>query len=219
MKSSCVIFIIIAIVSWSTTAYSWNSSKNQTWIDFSITGKLTDKIAVSYAENLRYIEKDFEYVYRHSDLKIGFKIDKYWTLSPAFRYVTKYNGETETSTPCWYINIDNKSSYKNISLLSRLRIFYGDASASDDTIDARPKFVLSPKKGWTNYNIKPYVADELFFDLHSGNDFYRNRLSAGVKISPIPQGTLSAFLMHQYTETSGSWHEVYNMGIGAALKF
>lgn len=196
------------------------TDNDNVWFDYGINGKITDKVSITLAEELRYTEKDFDFVYRHTDLRFTIKIYPGWDLEPTFRYTEKYkNGET-ISIPGGYLNINNSNNYKEANIKTRIRFFYGDTGTQNNIIDLRPKILLTPKKGWTDIKLKPYIADEIMIDL---NDFrlYKNRFSLGIQSTPYKIAKVGAFIMQEQTETVKDlgWQKAYNIGLSLFFNF
>jgi hypothetical protein len=151
---------------------------------------------------------------------LTWKIDKHWSIAPTFRYTEKYKNNTTTSMPGGYIDINNSYTYINCNLKTRLRPFYGKTSEGDDVIDFRPKFTLLTNDAWTKAKLKPYVADEMMFDLNDGR-LYKNRLSVGIGSTIYNKVAIGIFIMQEMTEDSitHDWSEAYNIGLNTHFKF
>lgn len=72
--------------------------------------------------------------------------------------------------------------------------------------------------------VQPWVADELFFKLNAEEDenfFYRNRLSAGIKLKIYEKLTLSPYWLLQMTEKKkdDDWKKYYVIGLKTELGF
>ncbi len=87
-------------------------------------------------------------------------------------------------------------------------------------IDFRPKFTLLTNDAWTKAKLKPYVADEMMFDLNDGR-LYKNRLSVGIGSTIYNKVAIGIFIMQEMTEDSitHDWSEAYNIGLNTHFKF
>ena len=213
-------FILTITTLMLSTMATFATENNQVWIDFGVSGKLTDKITLTYAEELRYKEQGFEYVYHHTDIRLAFDVYPGWKIEPAFRYTEKYKNGENTSMPGIYVNVDNSSNYKEVNIKSRLRVFYGDTESGADTIWVWPKLIITPKKSWTDAKLKPYIAEEIMFDMQDYR-LYKNRLRLGITSSPYKATKIGAFIMHEMTEPSkgSSFYEAYNLGLSLFFHF
>ncbi|MEI6891675.1 MAG: DUF2490 domain-containing protein [Pontiella sp.] len=206
--------IAVALTSSAIHVSAWDSDKNQIWLDASIQGKLTDTLSIKLAEEVRYTESDWTYTYRHTDISLNWKFAPGWSISPAYRYTTK----NEVNTPAWHLNLGNTLSALGMDIKSRMRVIYSDLSSASGRTDFRPKFTLIPSSGWTSWKLKPYLSDELMFNLNHGG-LYRNRLKVGLKFSPVKRLSLGTFVMLDRKEVGDDWVESYHTGMSAALSF
>ncbi|MGE4487980.1 MAG: DUF2490 domain-containing protein [Kiritimatiellales bacterium] len=200
---------------------------DQYWMTGSLSGKLTDKITVKIAGQTRF--KDETHYYRHTDFGLSFKLGKGWSISPTFRDVEQKTGGSDNwKSQSGYI-LDFSNKYKvnaiGMALSSRFRFCNFDNNYNDDSsTDFRPKFTVSSAKGYTSWKLTPYIADEIMykFDETGKNEgLYRNRVSVGMKFSPIKNLSLDLSIMNEQTESKSNsqWAENWNTCLSAGYKF
>lgn len=219
-------FKIYATAAWLTLAtpfhcHAWDASENIIRLDGSVKGSLTESTTLKLAENLRYTNEGQFHYYSHTELEFNWKFAENWELAPAFRYITVRTQETEwQSIPMWMFHLNNTAHLNRIDIKTRLRFTHAVLDDLDDLTDFRPKFTLQPGVGLTQWEIKPYLADELIYNFQD-HRFYRNRISGGVKLRPVKPLALDLFIMQELTRigSQNDWTERYNFGLSAAIRF
>lgn len=191
---------------------------DQIWMTGAVKDKVTERVFLKAAEQIRY--KDEGRYYNHADLGIGYVLNKEWAFAGTFRYIEK-KSKTGVWQSCdgYLLDLKHKAKGRGMHLKSRFRFSYFDPNYSADcSTDFRPRFDLSPASGFTQWKLKPYLAEELMFDLEEKN-LYRNRLIVGLKATPARQLSLDLFVMQERTENNGSWSENWNSGLSATFSF
>lgn len=192
--------------------------QDQTWLTGTIKGELIDGVSLKVAEQIRY--KDETRCYRHTDLGIGYKLSKSWSVCGTFRTVEKKNKADEWQG-CNGAMLDLVHQVKGygVQLKSRLRLSYFDPDdPADCSTDVRPRFDLMPATGLSAWRLKPYLADEIMVDLEEKN-LYRNRMIVGLRASPAKTLSLDLFVMQECTEKNSRWAENWNSGLTVTLNF
>jgi hypothetical protein len=180
---------------------------------------LTESTTLKIAENYRYIEEGRFNYYRHTELEFGWIFAKNWSLAPAARYIRARAQHSDwKESPMWIVNLNQSARLSALDLKTRLRLTYLSADEVSDRTDFRPKFTLLPRKGWTSWKLKPYIADELLYNFQD-NTLYRNRLSGGLKLRPAKPLAIDLFIMQESTriDKDNDWEERFNFGLSAAV--
>lgn len=203
----------------AATAMAWDSSENAIWLDGSLGGKLSDHVSIKLAEQLRYKDEGKFLAYRHTDIGATYAFNSSWSLTPAFRHIMgrKTFGADWVERDMWHINLNHKTSLKSVAFKSRLRFAYTE---TDHLSDFRPEFTVLPSKGFSDWKIKPYLADEPMYNFNE-NRFYRNRASIGLLCAPMKGLCLKAFIMQELIEKTrnGGWNEAFNIGLFVGYTF
>lgn len=211
--------VLIAIGASASICHAWESSKNTLWLNAGIQTKITEKLSIKINQEVRIYERGLDYYYRHTEASLKWQFLPDWSIAPAFRYATDSATSTSISTSIWHLNVANKTSIAGIDLKTRARIFYTDLHDTSNRIDFRPKLTATPSNGWTAWDLKPYLADEIMLNINDGGEFYRNRFSIGLTCKPLKRVSLSSFIMHDRYESSSIWRERYHYGLSAGLSF
>jgi hypothetical protein len=191
---------------------------DQVWMTGTVKYKLNDPVSIKFARQVRW--KNEDHYYSHTDLGIGYALNKGWSVGGAFRYIEKKNKRGAwQSCDGYLLDLVHKAKGRGLHVKSRLRLSYFDPNYNADcSTDFRPRFDLSPANGFTEWKLKPYVADEVMFDVEEKN-LYRNRLIVGLKAQPFKSLSLDIFVMQERTETGGDWAENWNSGLAATVSF
>lgn len=192
--------------------------QDQFWLTGAMKWTATKQLALTFAEQARF--KDETYFYRHTDFGGCYAFNKAWAVAPKFRLCTKRNAAGDWRDLDGYlVDTVNRSSIKNVALTTRIRLAYVHPDdSSDDILDIRPKLVISPVKGYSEWNIKPYVADELMYNVEE-DSLHRNRLSVGFKTKPASMLLMQLFVMQECLKKDDEWAERWNAGLDATLLF
>ncbi|MDF7823355.1 DUF2490 domain-containing protein [Pontiellaceae bacterium B12227] len=217
---------LYAAIAWVTLGMvlhcqAWDASENIIRLQGSVKGSLTESTTLKLTENLRYTHEGSFHYYSHTELEMGWKFAENWNLAPAFRYISARTQQTDwQGIPVWILNLNNTARLKVIDIKTRLRVLHSDLDQVGDRTDFRPKFSVQPADGFTQWDLKPYLADELIYNFQD-NRFYRNRISGGIKLRPANVLALDLFIMQELTRigSRNDWTERYNLGLSAAILF
>ena len=191
---------------------------DQYWLTGTLKGGLTSNLTIKVSSQQRY--RDDAHYYRHMDYGADYKFNKNWSVGGTFRdqMVKSKSGQWRPTGGYLFDPVNTVKGF-GAELKSRLRLTYFDPHyAADSTTDFRPRFDLLPAKGFTAWEVKPYVADEIMYNFDE-NNLYRNRLSFGLKCSPVKPLSLDLSLMNEKTETAGQWAENWNTCLAATWSF
>jgi hypothetical protein len=191
---------------------------DQAWLTGTMKAGVTSNLTLKAASQQRYRNED--HYYRHTDIGLGYKLNKRWSVSATVRDQT-VKSKTGVWNNCtgYLFDVVNSTKGFGLELKSRMRLTYFDPHYSADcSSDVRPRFDLLPAKGFTSWKLKPYVADEIMYNFDDGN-LYRNRLSVGLKCSPVKALSLDLSLMNEKTESNEEWAENWNACLAATWSF
>jgi hypothetical protein len=216
------IAIITALLT-AAGAKAWDASENQIWLDGSVSGKIVGNLSLKLTEQVRYKEEGDLYCYHHTDICTIYKLAQAWKLSAAFRHISTRSNATSpwTNKEMYHVNLINKLVLLDrVDFQTRMRFSYTDADNTDYLADVRPEFCIMPSKGFTGWKLKPYLADEIMYNLNERH-LYRNRVCTGLMLAPAKALSLKLFIMHENTEkTEGSgFKENFSYGLFAGYKF
>jgi hypothetical protein len=73
-------------------------------------------------------------------------------------------------------------------------------------------------QGWTAWNIRPYVAEELFLDFDQ-KEITRSRASGGLLVAPVKKLSLDLYVMREDTKSGGLWNDILVLGLATGYEF
>ncbi len=202
-------------------AYAWDITDNVLWLEGAVRGKLAESVTLGINEQMRYLETGGFQYYRHTELSVDWAFARQWSIAPAYRHImARSRNSGWIAQPMWQLNLNNKTAWGLAEFRTRLRITYIHLDQLDDLTDFRPKVTLLPFQGWTAWNTRPYLSDELIYNFED-NLIYRNRLSIGIRATPLDPLDLEAFLMQELTRpgAKNEWQERFVIGAKATLSF
>jgi hypothetical protein len=221
MKRSIKRIVILSTLLSAAGAKAWNAAENQIWLDGSVRGEIAENFTLKITEQVRYKEEGDFYYYHHTDIRPAYSFLKHWTVAPGFRQIAYANTAGVWSEKSMYhLNLGYKASVCGVDLKNRMRLTYTDVDNSDYLADFRPEFTIMLSKGCTGWKLKPFLADEIMYNLNESH-FYRNRVNTGVIFSPTASLSMKIFIMHENTEKTkdSDFKENFNYGLYAGYKF
>jgi hypothetical protein len=207
----------------TAAAKAWDSSENQIWLEGSVSGNIYEKLSLKLTEQIRYKEEGDLYCYNHTDLCLAYRFSKAWKLTTGFRHISTRGSRTKpwTDKEMYHLNQINKVTlFNRIDFQSRLRLCYTEADNTTCLADVRPEFCITPAKGFTAWKIKPYLSDEIMYNLNEAH-LYRNRVNTGIMLAPVKALSLKLFIMHENTQKTkeADFNENFNYGLFANYSF
>ena len=222
MKTNIKLFTLSAVFAAVAAANAWDGSENQIWLDGSVSGTLAENLSMKLSEQLRYKEEGDFYCYKHTDLCAAYKFAKPLTFSVGYRHITTLKNASSDwgIKEMYHINAINTLAFAGMDFKTRMRVCYTEADGTDYLMDLRPEFCLMPSKGFTGWKLKPYLSDEIMYNLNEAH-LYRNRVNVGITMTPTASLSLKLFLMHENTQKteSADFNENFNYGLFASYKF
>ena len=123
----------------------------------------------------------------------------------------------EENRPYGYLTF--KWKWWNQSFSDRNQVEFRRIESQDDQIRYRNKLAVEFSPRWTSWEIRPYLADEIFADAQSDN-FLKNRVYTGLKAHPLDWLAGDLYVMWESTDTSlGSRDNLYVAGLKLTASF
>lgn len=192
---------------------------HQLWLADNVSVGLTESLGLVIAEERRFKEGGNEFYHYHTQFAAPVILNDYLTIIPGYRRIRKKSGDDWATHHRAQLELSYKNNWGKMGSKARARLQYTDTrNTDDDPWVVRPYVSIYPAKGWTDYNIKPYVALEIFYDL-SADDFNRVRNYVGVKANLMTHVNGSAYVLRQDQKSDHDWQDTYIMGLSAGLKF
>lgn len=187
-----VLFLVIIFLVIPKSIFSDNDGDWQYWNTESIDWKIID-VKKDYLDTVEAkVETEFrwgdnvgELYYYHGDFGISFNklFEKWFSFGLNYRQVYELKDSDWVVEHRPYINGTIKINLGEWELSNRSRFEYRDTETYNAWRYRNLTALIFPWK-FTSWNIRPYVADEIFYDFHV-DELNRNRLYAGFKIGKI----------------------------------
>jgi len=199
----------------SYNSFSFDDGDFQYWNTESVEWKIKEKYKIKLEEEFRFGDNAGTLYYQHSDIGLTWSGFADWLeLNASYRQAFDIEKDKWHYENRPHLDATVKFDLLGLSLSDRSRVEYRNREHKDDDWRYRNKFTLSLPKA-TSYEIQPYVADEVFFDLDDGV-FNRNRLYGGVSLRLFKYMKLELYYLLQTTKDKKDWIN-YNV-VGTKLK-
>ena len=184
--------MVIATVLFYKTCFAFNDGGWQYWNTESIEGKVVnvgkdwlDSISAAAEAEFRWGDNASKLYYYHGDL--GITLNKlfadWFSLGLNYRQVYEIKNDNWTTEYRPHLNGTIKIKCQGWELSNRSRIEYRDTGSYNDW-RFRNKITLKFPWKFTQWEICPYIADEIFYDFHV-DELNRNRLYSGLNIGKL----------------------------------
>jgi hypothetical protein len=156
--------------------------------------------------------------YSHVEVALCRTITSWLDLSMNYRQIEEKKSEEWEKESRPHLNATLKWKIGNWSFSDRNRIEFRDMDESEDTWRYRNKLTVYPPFRLFGENVKPYVADEIYEDMH-GSNLNRNRVYAGAecKFAEWLKGDICYFMQSSYK--SAEWTELNIVNVKLEVTF
>lgn len=189
---------------WNTENLSYNINKN--W-----------KIKVE--EEFRFGDDASDFYYQHSDAGATYSGIANWLdigLNYRLVFEEKSDGWSYENRP--HLNATLKYTLEGFKLRNRGRLEYRDKESGEDGWRYRNKFAIRYPIKIKDFEISPYIADEIFVDFIA-EELNRNRLYAGMDFKILKNLKLDVFYLWQSSKNGGTWIDYNILGTKLKLSF
>jgi hypothetical protein len=209
MRRLALLMILYLAASMSSIAFGDYDIRNTFGAEGSIQ---TAKLA--FEQELQF--DDDGHHYHHADITLSHKVVKWLSLGAGYRQIYELKEEEWKleKRPGLIASLSHKLGGFSISDKNKLEIRIREGK--DTAWRYRSKLSLTPPLKVTDLKISPYLVDEIFID---EDGLSRNRLSAGVKLSPMGQLECELFGMIQSDSKDDEWANTSVLGTKVKAKF
>jgi hypothetical protein len=217
MKRLVAVFIALYLLC-ALPAFAFDDGDFQLWQTTSAETKLNTDLKIKVEEELRFGDDISELYYTHTDGGIDYKVTDGLHLGLNYRQIyEKKKGEWKYENRP-HANGTLKWKIEGFSFSDRSRLEFRKPEDKDAKWRYRNKLTVNLPWKWTEFEIQPYVADEIFIDFE-GDKFNRNRLYGGIKMKIIKNLKAELFYLWQSSKTDDDWIDYNVLGIKAKLIF
>ncbi len=193
----------------------------QYYHDQVIEGKFNDQWKI-VGESEFWVGDDASKLYKQEDLiELVYKVNSWLDLGAGYRQV--FELWTTPNPQSWFTEyrptFDGTLKYKwegwDLSDRNRFEYRMFDRADKQDKFAYRNKLTIKSPWKWTEWNINPFIADEVF--IHEHTDFDRNRLYVGVGFDICKHTSGALFYLWESNKKGSDWNDLHI--IGTQLKF
>jgi len=211
----CLFIIIILFISCQSTIAD-NVNNWEIWHSLSIVHSLSEKNVVKFSQEWRFRGEDTEHYYNHTDAGLKYLFTDWFDLSANFRYINSKNSKGNwvvEKRP--YLEGTLKYNILGFKLSSRNRFAYRIREFSNDFWRYRNKFTLSHSLKIDDFEISPYLSDEIYIE-NKGDNWYQpmlNRFTFGITQNFFKTLQINLFYHLQNTKSGKIWTDKNILGL------
>ncbi|MDD5454407.1 MAG: DUF2490 domain-containing protein [Candidatus Ratteibacteria bacterium] len=212
---SKVLFIIVLLVGLVILPkLTYAEMDTEYRMGYEVSGAINDNLSFKVKPEFRYNDDMSTHYYSHFDIGLDWKINKYFTLGPYYQYVDQSKDDV------WAVeyrpHLDGTFSLKffDWSISDRNKMEYRIKEDNEFFRYANKLTIKTPK--FTEFEIQPYVADEMFYDFDV-KEWNKNNAFAGVDFKIVENLTASIYYFTESNKKEDDWTEV--SGLGTSLKY
>lgn len=217
-KRLVVLSVILAVGFGHGASYAYEDGDFQIWHTEDQEVKVVKNTTYTMEEEFRYGGDAHELYYHHYDWGIVYDVTKYLSLGAAYRqvYDLKSGKFKEENRP--HVTATVKWALCGFDCEDRNRFEYRHFRYQDDEVRYRNKLTIKLPWKLTRFNVRPYVADEVFADLNNAA-FVRNRFYSGMGFELNKNLKGEVYYMLQSSKNPGAWRDVNALGLKLKLVF
>lgn len=208
----CLSAIIVLSVG---DVFAYDNGDWQYWNRESIEGNINENWKVKIDVEFRFGDNCSELYHQYSEPGLAYRCAGWFNLGVNYRQIYEKKGEAWRQENRPHINATFKWRWSNFKLEDRSRLEYRVREGKDDVFRYRNRLLLKLPLKWTDLNIQPYMADEIFLDFEKG-ELNRNRLYLGANGNLGKGLKAEAYYLWQTSKSKDHWDD-HNM-IGTKLK-
>ena len=196
----------------SSSSFAYDNGDWQFWNTYNIAGNLSDKWKMGLEAEYRFGDNIRELYYQHSDLGFTYKAIDWFSMGINYRQVFELSSGVWTKENRPHFNGTFKWTMFNAKFEDRSRFELRIRAGRDNVWRYRNKLSLAFPVKWTQFNIQPYISDEIFVDFE-GAGLNRNRLYAGAKASLLEHLSTDVFYLWQASKSGDAWPGINVIGL------
>ncbi|MBN2482800.1 MAG: DUF2490 domain-containing protein [Candidatus Omnitrophica bacterium] len=191
----------------------------QYWNNESISWKVNENWKVTLEEELRFGDDGGNIYYQHSDLGVVYSgIASWLDVGVNYRYVREERNSRWKDDSQPHLNATVKWSRFGFSLSDRSRFEYREREDAEDYWRYRNNFTVKLPWKFTRFEIRPFVADEIFYDFDA-ETLNKNRFFSGISFKITKQVSGDIFYLWETSEKNEKWNDLHVLGTKIKLNF
>jgi len=215
------VFLAIAFSSMVSlcSCYAFDNGDFQYWNNESISCTINKDWKMNLEEEFRFGDDAKDFYYRHSDLGVTYSGLADWLdVGINYRHIfeEKNSKWKEENRP--HLNATLKGKLFDCSFSNRGRFEYRNRETSEEYWRYRNKFTIKLPFKLTKFQIRPYIADEIFIDFDE-EELNRNRLYGGFNLKLFKYLKADFFYLWQSSEKNDKWNDLHILGTKLKIYF
>ena len=200
-------------------AFAFDNGDFQYWSAASASFKPGEKLTAKIEEQFNFGDNAGDFFYQHLDIGFAYSGLAHW-LEAGINYrqiFEEKNGDWKKENRP-HASITLKWEKFDAKFSNRFRFEYRDKEDSKDTWRFRNKFIINAPWLVTGLKIRPYLADEIYYDFEA-QALNRNSIFAGFNLAPFDKFNAEIYYALQKTKSDNKWTSVNILGTKLKLYF
>ncbi|MFH0826867.1 MAG: DUF2490 domain-containing protein [Candidatus Omnitrophota bacterium] len=217
MKGNTLFAILASFfVILNVRAYAYDDGDFQVWSTFGEEVKISQDLKVALEEEFRWGNDASDFYYQHYDLGVSYNLKKWLGVGGGYRHIlNKVRGDFKVENAP-YLTATLNWRLGEFKFDSRSRFEYQHFDYQADTGRYRNKFTIKLPLKFTEFEIQPYLADEIFLNFQN-ETFNRNRFYAGFGMNLTKDLKAEIYYLLQSSRSQNKWSDLH--AFGSKLKF
>ncbi len=209
---------VVAMLASVLPAHAFDNQDWQHWTTEALEYKVTDRWNAKVETEFYWGDDMSDLFYRHTDIGFSRKTAPWFGVGVNYRFVEQEkNGEwKQEHRP--HINGTFYMTAGGLRLSDRNRVEYREREDASDFWRYRNRLRIGLPLEWAQWNIEPYVSDEVFMDSEQ-EQVNENRISAGLASGFLKHFKLELYYMIQSCKKNAAWVDTNVLGTSLSFSF
>ncbi len=216
MKRS--LMVIGAVLAGVLQSQAYREGDSQLWTVLGADAQVAPSVRLGVETGARWGDSMSDYFYEVAEPGVTWKAQSWLDVGASYEIIRqKKNGDwLDEQVP--KVTVTLKGDSGPLQLSNRSRFEYRIREAASDEWRYRDRLRLQLAKGLTEWKLKPFVDDELYY---SGDEqlFNENRASAGFGFEPRAWLKAELYYMVRSTLKSNVWTDSNILGVKLGFSF
>lgn len=210
-----IIILVLLILIFPNYSFAFDDGDFQYWNSEAVSVKIDKDWKIKVEEGFRFGNNASDFYYQYSDAGLTYSgFNKWFDLGTNYRLVFEEKKDNWQYENRPYLNATFKFDAERFKFSDRSRFEYRDKEKGNDSWRYRNKLIIKFPLKLTQFEIQPYIADEIFVDFDK-KDLNKNRLYLGFEMGFLKN--LKGEIFYLWQSTKGSKWKDYNV-LGTSLK-
>jgi len=216
---SCIIFIL-AVLSAGDVCFGFDDEGFQYWSTAQTYFDLDKNCKLAYEEEFKLGDDGGNLYYHHSDLGVVYKgLSRSIDLGVNYRQIQEKDSQDKWRPEYRpHFNVTLKNKLFGLDVSDRSRIEYRARENSKDIWRYRNKLSIEVPLEIADLKLRPYLADEVFFDLND-KGYSTNRLYSGLAVELSKNTIGDIYFLWQTKRSGGEWQNISVLGTKLVFRF